>query len=513
MNKLKFTFLFLLLFFLIILIIYYYYFSSPNKEKVLLINQVRFASLDYWSQDDHLKAFQTFKISCKKLVEQSPNKNMGALTQKNNKVYPFGGQVKDWIKPCKEALQKNLNNNKEAMLYFQKWFLPFSISYSHPGNFFSKGDDLGLFTGYYEPVIEGNNIFTKEYKFPIYSYPNNYLTIDLGKFKNSLKGNLITGQIKNKKFIPAHKRSEINKGALLSSSEAIYWLKDDVESFFLHIQGSGVIKLPNGEEKRVKYDGSNGYDYFAIGRELIEKGHILKNEISMQKIKLWLENNPDKKDQVFEQLDLFRKLKAPCLVYGETAGTIQNIKNAPLNTRRRLDENQIKVYAKKMTLFAEWCSEKGMPISFHHHMGTAIETEQDVDLLMTHSGEALKLLYDAGHMAFSGGGIISVIEKYSKRISHVHAKDIRLSVINKLDRDKESFLDAVLKGAFTVPGDGSLDFKTIILKLADHGYEGWFVVEAEQDPKIAPPLEYALKGFNTLVKALVDAGYEIVERR
>ncbi len=300
MNKLKFTFLFLLLFFLIILIIYYYYFSSPNKEKVLLINQARFASLDYWSQDDHLKAFQTFKISCKKLVEQSPNKNMGALTQKNNKVYPFGGQVKDWIKPCKEALQKNLNNNKEAMLYFQKWFLPFSISYSHPGNFFSKGDDLGLFTGYYEPVIEGNNIFTKEYKFPIYSYPNNYLTIDLGKFKNSLKGNLITGQIKNKKFIPAHKRSEINKGALLSSSEAIYWLKDDVESFFLHIQGSGVIKLPNGEEKRVKYDGSNGYDYFAIGRELIEKGHILKNEISMQKIKLWLENNPDKKDQILE---------------------------------------------------------------------------------------------------------------------------------------------------------------------------------------------------------------------
>ena len=186
------------------------------------------------------------------------------------------------------------------MLYFQKWFLQFSISYSHPGNFFSKGDDLGLFTGYYEPVIEGNNIFTKEYKFPIYSYPNNYLTIDLGKFKNSLKGNLITGQIKNKKFIPAHKRSEINKGALLSSSEAIYWLKDDVESFFLHIQGSGVIKLPNGEEKRVKYDGSNGYDYFAIVRELIEKGHILKNEISMQKIKLWLENNPDKKDQILE---------------------------------------------------------------------------------------------------------------------------------------------------------------------------------------------------------------------
>lgn len=219
----------------------------------------------------------------------------------------------------------------------------------------------------------------------------------------------------------------------------------------------------------------------------------------------------EQKDLVSDQLELFKQLQAPCLVYGETAGTIQNIRNAPLNKRRKLNDNELKIYGRKITLFAEWCFEMGMPISFHHHMGTAIETEQDVDSLMNHSGEALKLLYDAGHMAFSGGNVLSVIEKHSSRISHVHAKDVRLAIINKLNRNQESFLDAVLKGAFTVPGDGSLNFDELILKLADTGYEGWFVIEAEQDPSIAPPFEYACIGQKTLVQALKNAGYTIQE--
>lgn len=219
----------------------------------------------------------------------------------------------------------------------------------------------------------------------------------------------------------------------------------------------------------------------------------------------------EEKDRVLEQLNLFKALNAPCLVYGETAGTIQNIRNAPLNTRRKLDKDQFQSYGKKMTSFAEWCSEQGMPISFHHHMGTAIETERDVDLLMNNSGSALKLLYDAGHMAFSGGDVLAVIEKHSNRITHVHAKNIRMNVIDGLDRNKESFLDAVLKGAFTVPGDGSLNFNEIVQKLADKGYEGWFVVEAEQDPDLAPPFKYACIGQTALSEALSNAGYTILD--
>ena len=151
-----------------------------------------------------------------------------------------------------------------------------------------------------------------------------------------------------------------------------------------------------------------------------------------------------------------------------------------------------------MTAFAEWCAKQGMPLSYHHHMAAAIETEPEVDLFMANTGEALPLLYDAGHMAFAGGDVMRVIDKHHKRISHVHTKDVRMGVIDKLDRTKESFLDAVVKGAFTVPGDGSLDFAAIVQRLASYGYEGWFVVEAEQDPKVSPPLKMAQKGHTEL---------------
>ncbi|MBZ9756841.1 myo-inosose-2 dehydratase [Mesorhizobium sp. ESP6-5] len=215
------------------------------------------------------------------------------------------------------------------------------------------------------------------------------------------------------------------------------------------------------------------------------------------------------KDRIAEQMALFKAVGAPCIVYGETAGTIQGDRSAPLVTRRRLSEEEIKAYGRKITAFAEWCAEQGMPIAYHHHMAAPIESEQDVDLLMKHSGEALPLLYDAGHMAFAGGDVLRVIDNHHHRISHVHTKDVRQPVIDGLDRSRESFLDAVVKGAFTVPGDGSLDFETIVKRLAGHGYEGWFVVEAEQDPIKNPPLEMARIGHRELLRVMASAGYTV----
>ena len=218
----------------------------------------------------------------------------------------------------------------------------------------------------------------------------------------------------------------------------------------------------------------------------------------------------DEKLKVRTQMDLFIDLGAPCLVYGETAGIIQNIRNAPLNSRRILSDEEFKKYGEKITKFFEWCDSEGMPLSFHHHMGTAVETEKDLDNLMQNTNETVKLLFDPGHMAFAGGNIINVIKKYGKRINHFHAKDVRNEVLNSLNREKDSFLDAVLKGAFTVPGDGSLNYTDIISNLKEVGYEGWFVVEAEQDPKICPPLEYAIIGFNSLSQSLRSLDYEII---
>jgi inosose dehydratase len=218
----------------------------------------------------------------------------------------------------------------------------------------------------------------------------------------------------------------------------------------------------------------------------------------------------EEKQRIAEQMALFKAVNAPCIVYGECARTIQGDRSKPLATKPRLSEDEIKVYARKMTKFGEWCAEQGMPLSYHHHMAAVIETEPELDIFMKYSGEGIPLLFDAGHMAFAGGDVMRVIDKHHKRITHVHTKDVRMDVIDKLDRTKESFLDAVVKGAFTVPGDGSLDFAAIVGRLASHGYEGWFVVEAEQDPKINPPLAMAKKGHAELVRVMALAGYEVL---
>ena len=218
------------------------------------------------------------------------------------------------------------------------------------------------------------------------------------------------------------------------------------------------------------------------------------------------------KARIRPMMDLFIAAGAPCIVYGEIAGAIQGERTAPLATKPRIaDDEQMKAYGRTMTAFAEWCADEGMPIAYHHHMGAAIETEAELDGLMSHSGEALRLAYDTGHLAFAGGDGLRVVERHRERLGHIHTKDVRLSVVDGLDRSRESFLDAVIKGAFTVPGDGDLDFETIVGRLHEVGYEGWFVVEAEQDPVPNPPLEMAIKGHAELTRVMTKAGYKVAQ--
>ncbi len=213
------------------------------------------------------------------------------------------------------------------------------------------------------------------------------------------------------------------------------------------------------------------------------------------------------KDRIREQMDFFIAAGAPCIVYGETARSIQGDRSKPLTTKPKLDDAEMAAYGRKVSDFADWCAGQGMPLSYHHHMAAAVETEDELDRFMAHS--SIPLLFDAGHMAFAGGDNLRVIENHHARISHVHTKDVRMAVIDGLDRTSESFLDAVIKGAFTVPGDGSLNFEDITKALAAKNYEGWFVVEAEQDPKTNPPLEMAKTGHKELLRVMAAAGYEV----
>jgi inosose dehydratase len=140
----------------------------------------------------------------------------------------------------------------------------------------------------------------------------------------------------------------------------------------------------------------------------------------------------------------------------------------------------------------------GLRMAYHHHMGTVVQSAQDIDQLMANTGAAVGLLLDTGHLAYAGGDPARMAASYAQRIVHVHCKDVRRAVLERCRNRDSSFLNAVLEGVFTVPGDGMVDYRAVLEPIARSGYDGWLVVEAEQDPAVAPPLQYAKLGFNNL---------------
>ena len=215
------------------------------------------------------------------------------------------------------------------------------------------------------------------------------------------------------------------------------------------------------------------------------------------------------KTRIAPQLRLFNELGAPVMVYAETTGTVQNRIEVPVAERPRMPHEEFKRYGEKLTALAEWLRAEGCPMSFHHHMGTVVETEEEVDWLIANSGDAVGLLFDTGHLTFAGGRIPDTIRRHGRRINHVHCKDIRPAVLARLRAENWSFLKGVIEGVFTVPGDGSIDFSAVAQLLAEIGYAGWVVVEAEQDPKKANPLEMAQIGHKALTGAFTAAGFEL----
>ena len=213
--------------------------------------------------------------------------------------------------------------------------------------------------------------------------------------------------------------------------------------------------------------------------------------------------------RILAQMETFKALGAPVLVYAETTGTVQNKIDIPLSRRPRLPDEEFKEYGRKLTQLAEWMADFGVPMTYHHHMGTVIENQREIDLLMANTGKAVGLLLDTGHLRFAGGDIAETTRKHGRRINHVHCKDLRSDVLKVARQKDQSFLAAILDGVFTVPGDGFIDYHAFARLLFAIGYEGWVVVEAEQDPAKAPPLEYSRIGHRHLTSAFEAAGYRI----
>lgn len=216
---------------------------------------------------------------------------------------------------------------------------------------------------------------------------------------------------------------------------------------------------------------------------------------------------PEEQARMEAQLETFRSLGAPVMVYAETTGSVQSRIDTPLSLRPRMHDEDFRAYGAKLTQLAEWMAGRGVALTYHHHMGTVIESQREIDLLMQNTGPAVGLLIDTGHLAYAGADALAVAQRHAERINHIHCKDVRPEILKRVRQRDNSFLSAVLDGVFTVPGDGCIDYYAFARVLAGIGYSGWIVVEAEQDPVKAPPLEYSRMGLRHLSAAFSAAGY------
>lgn len=201
-------------------------------------------------------------------------------------------------------------------------------------------------------------------------------------------------------------------------------------------------------------------------------------------------------------LELLKAMGSEVLVFAEVSGAVHGDLQRPLSQRPQLRASDWGEFGRRLTQVAEATGAQGVRLAYHHHMGTVIQSEADIDALMAHTAPAVGLLLDTGHARFAGADPVALARRHGARVCHFHAKDLRAEVCGRALREDWSFLKAVLNGVFTVPGDGSVPFAQVFEALP--AYRGWVVLEAEQDPGIANPHRYASLGYRNLRQLLAS---------
>jgi inosose dehydratase len=289
----------------------------------------------------------------------------------------------------------------------------------------------------------------------------------------------------------------------------IAWSNDDMPE----LGGDTTLEQCLAEASKAGFTGiESGGKFPKNSKELLPKlekenlklcsgwygAHLLKNT-SSEEFKL-----------MRQQLNLFKDCDAPCMVFAEVTNSIQGDPRTPLSKRPRLSKDDWKLLITRINEISKMMIDEGMPLAYHHHMGTVIETESETKRLIESTNDCVKLLIDTGHMLFAQGNSVKLAQDFSERLIHVHCKDIRKEVLEKSLKNDTTFRQAFLDGAFTVPGDGCIDYKPFLQVLHKKNYNGWLVVEAEQDPAKANPFEYAKIGFNYLSKTAKECGFDII---
>ena len=248
-----------------------------------------------------------------------------------------------------------------------------------------------------------------------------------------------------------------------------------------------------------------GFTGSEVGNKYPRDVEVLKKALELRGIEIcnaWFSANFTAKseEEVLAEFvahrDFLYAMGAKVIGAAEVGNSIQGTDDPIFDAKPVYTEEQWEKVIRGFNKMADLADEKGMKLACHHHMGTGVQTMEEIDRFMESVQDNVWLLYDSGHIYYSEGNFestITLLEKYLDRTAHVHLKDVRPEVIEKVRQNKSSFLDGVRAGTFTVPGDGAIDFEPIFAMLNERGYEGWMVVEAEQDPAKANPLEYAIK--------------------
>jgi len=287
--------------------------------------------------------------------------------------------------------------------------------------------------------------------------------------------------------------------AIRIGANPIGWSNDDLRS----LGGETPLEVCLAEAKQAGFAGME------LGHKFPREPKALKAVLDRHGLDLvsgWysmalLERDADAEwAAIQDHKNLLKALGARVVIVAETSNAIHGDRTIPLSRRPRLAEQQWPVFTERLGKLADRLRDNGMQLVYHHHMGTVIETGDEVHRMMEMTPEPVHLLLDTGHLTFAGADPAEFAEAWRDRISHVHAKDVRLAVMGDVKAKDKSFLDAVVDGVYTVPGDGMVDYDAVFSCL--EGYDGWVVVEAEQDPAKANPLVYAKLGFENLTRYL-----------
>jgi inosose dehydratase len=282
----------------------------------------------------------------------------------------------------------------------------------------------------------------------------------------------------------------------------ISWTNDDLPS----LGGDTPLETALSEGKAIGYEG------FELGNKFPREPEALRAVLARHGLACvsgWYSGNlvrgsvADETAAVEKHLALLAANGAQVMVYGEVADSIQGRREALSRRPRFRSDGEWSAYGERLTAFARHLLGRGVRLAYHHHMGAYVETADDVDRLMSVTGPEVGLLHDTGHVTIAGGDAPTELRKHIARVVHVHCKDVRPDVARMARNRGWSFLEAVLNGAFSTPGEGCVDFASIIAILREGRYRGWLVVEGEQDPSVAPAYRYADMAYR-LLRALLD---------